>query len=426
MSIESRFVFAFLPGESEAVPAGRLELIEEGHRTVASRFAYGHRYAQRKNRIPVDPLALPLSMPAGRDVTPHGGLALFGAIRDAAPDLWGRRVIEAKLNAPADSLPESTYLDHAGPQRAGALDIRPALDAPASAGLLPDITALDHLLEAAARIEEGEPVPAHLQLIFDTGPSLGGARPKASLQHEGWLWVAKFPSRQDRYNLPLLEWAALELAREAGLRVPPTRRITLADGRDVMLIQRFDRGAGDDGFARTHMVSGLTLLGLDEMDRSGSYAQLAQALAVQGVGAHLREDRIELFRRMVFNILVNNDDDHLRNHAFLYDAAGSGWRLSPLYDVVPKPVVGSERYLAIDVGVEGRRATLTNALSHHELFGLRRREAARHVLEMVAAVRPWREVFETNGVPPTLCDAVASAFRRPREMGLAAIEREAD
>jgi len=421
-----RTVFVHLPGETEAVPAGRLTMIEQGLQMQASTFAYGRRYVARANALPVDPVALTLEAGRnGEERVPAAGLAMFGALRDATPDAWGRRVIENRLRAPPNGLPESAYLDHAGPHRAGALDVRESPTSPAAGGALPSVLDLRHLLDAAARIEEGEPVPAHLEVFFAGGPSVGGARPKAVVTVDGGEWIAKFPARNDPFNVPLVERATLELAREAGLAVPRTRLETLADGRQVMLIERFDRERLPQGIGRRHMVSALTLLALHEQDSpDSSYAAIADAMGVHGVSGQIASDRNELFARMVFNILVSNDDDHLRNHAFLFDAEGGGWRLSPLYDVVPKPQVAHERMLHLSVGPQGRVARLDNALAGAGRFGLLPPDAARIIDRVVHAVRSWRDIFEGLGVPVRECDRVASAFRRAADIGMRDVDRQ--
>jgi len=421
-----RIVFIHLPGEAEAVPAGRLTMIEQGLQVQASRFAYGRRYLRRTNAVPVDPVSLPLA--EGRaepELVPTGGLALFGALRDATPDAWGRRVIENRLNAPPNGLPESTYLDHAGPHRAGALDVRPTATSLPADGVLPSVLDLSHLLDAASRIEKGEPVPAHLEIFFAGAPSVGGARPKAVVSVDGGEWIAKFPSNNDPFNVPLIEHATLELARGAGLDVPAMRMETLADGRHVMLIERFDRERLAGGsVGRRHMVSALTLLALHEQDSpDSSYAAMADALSQHGVGGCIANDRSELFARMVFNILVTNDDDHLRNHAFLFDAPSAGWRLSPLYDVVPKPQAAQERLLHLSVGPLGRAANLDNAMGGAGRFGLLPPDAAQIIDRVVGVVRSWRGTFERLGVPARDCDRVATAFRRAADIGMRNVEK---
>ncbi len=420
-----RTVFIHLPGDTEAVPAGRLTMIEQGTTVQASTFAYGRRYAARTNALPVDPVSLALDTESsGVERVPTAGLAMFGALRDATPDSWGRRVIENRLRAPPNGLPESVYLDHAGPHRIGALDVRASPTSAPADGALPSVLDLAHLLDAAARIEQGELVPAHLEVFFAGGSSVGGARPKAVLTVDGGEWIAKFPAKGDVFNVPLIEQATLELAREAGLTVPRTRMETLADGHQIMLIERFDREHLPRGIGRRHMVSALTLLGLHEQDSpNASYAAIADAISVYGVSGQIARDRQELFARMVFNILVSNDDDHLRNHAFLFDAEGGGWRLSPLYDVVPKPQVASERMMHLSVGPHGRLARLDNALGGAGRFGLLPGDAARIIARVVSVVHGWRNRFEGLGVPARECDRVVSAFRRAADIGLRDVDR---
>lgn len=415
----TRYVFIQLPGEIEAVPAGRLDLVEDGTRLLTSRFLYGNLYKKRPNAVEIDPVSLPMADERGVEREPVAGLALFGAVRDAAPDSWGRRVIENRLRAPPNGLAESTYLDQAGSDRAGALDIRAARDSPPMLRPLPSTLDLRYLLEAAERIEAGEPVPARLAAYFDGAPTLGGARPKAVVDVDGRPFVAKFPLPGDGFNMPVIERATLELARRAGLQVPETRIETLADGRDVMLIARFDREPAGRGLARSHMVSALTMLGVHEQQSPDqSYAAMAEVISRRGPADALRTDREELFGRMVFNILVSNDDDHLRNHAFVFDAATGGWRLSPLYDVVPKPQSGTERKLHLSVGPRGRLATLDNALDGAGQFGLLRPRAVEIIERIVAVVREWRQVFDELGVPARQSDHMRSAFRHADDVGL--------
>jgi serine/threonine-protein kinase HipA len=423
--VPERIVFIHLPGQTGAVPAGRLTLIETGTELIASSFSYGRRYLERENAVPLDPVSLPLNEgPGGEELLPPAGLNLFGALRDSAPDAWGRRVIENRLRAPPNGLPESIYLDYAGPYRSGALDVRATPTSTPTGGGLPSLMQLEHLREAAARIEEGEEVPAHLQFFFAGGPSLGGARPKAVLTASNSEWIAKFPANNDPFDVPMAEHATLELARDAGLNVPHTRIESLTHGRKILLIERFDRVPVASGTARRHMVSGLTLLAKHELESpTSSYGDLADALSQHGVRGHIASDNQELFARMVFNILVSNDDDQLRNHAFLYDPESRGWRLSPVFDVVPRPQVAQERMLHLAVGRSGRLATLGNALSGAGRFGLSTPAAARIIDRVARVVRTWRETFDRLEVPERLSNQLATAFRSPAAVGLSEVER---
>lgn len=413
-------VFIHLAGDF--VPAGLLTLLEQHGELLASRFSYGLRYLDRHNAAPVDPVSLPIhganTPERGTELFPAEGLVLFGGIRDAAPDGWGRRVIESRLQAPLNSLPESTYLLEAGSERAGALDIRPSIASAAKVAHGASIQSLDYLLQAAERIEEGLPVPGSLEDFFDAASSMGGMRPKATVQDaEGNLWLAKFPARSDTaIDVPVIEAATMLLAKEAGLDVPPIYTEALGK-RTVMLIRRFDRVRQDGRMHRRHMVSALTLLGCHESESpQRSYGDIADRIRRYGVAEKIVADQEELFGRMVFNIFVTNDDDHLRNHAFLWDGERRGWALSPLYDVMPRPMLATQRNLHLGIGAQGRLATVDNALSAYARFGLTRVRAEEIIDRIWRIVRQWRMHFEGYGVPGGQIEKVTSAFRHIDEI----------
>lgn len=434
--------FAHL-GEGWA-PCGQLTMTEQGPDLLASRFAYGLNYLNRADALEVDPVSLAIRGPQpvkGKQLLPVNNLVSFGGIRDAAPDSWGRRVIEAKLKVPANSLAESQYLLHAGSERVGALDIRSSIsDEPT--GATGGVHALAYLMEAAERIEAGEDIPANLESIFMAGTALGGARPKASVRDEsGALWLAKFQSKNDAFDIPAVECASLVLARETGLNVPPVATRILGDRR-IMMIRRFDRywlaqgaqptAATDlmlvpaDGLTERRMgfVSGLTLVGCDETEsRTKSYADLAFAVRRYCHPSVIRADNEELFKRMVFNIFASNDDDHLRNHGFLWDPRLPGWRLSPLYDVLPRPSLATERFLHLGIGPQGRLATLDNALKGHPMFSLSRVRACELIDEVWRVVREWRVSFERSDVSANDIAKIAPAFRHLDDISTASTRK---
>jgi serine/threonine-protein kinase HipA len=424
-------IFAFL--DDAFVPAGLLNLTEDGSQLKASEFAYGTRYIERPRAVEIDPVSLCLKDKdalRGKKVFPENGLPFFGGIRDAAPDSWGRRVIEAKLKVPANSLPESTYMLEAGSERVGALDVRERIDSPPKDGHVP-LADLQYLMEAAERIEAGLPVPTHLEAIFLGGSALGGARPKASVRDDqGVLWLAKFSSRGERLDVPEIEAATLQLAKLCGMTVPEVKTLSVGERR-VMLIRRFDRFWAVSGARSTPasvftptlpdkdmvenrlaFVSGLTLLACDEFDaRLKSYGDLAEAIQRHCHVDVVRDNKKELFMRMVYNIFVTNDDDHLRNHAFLWDPGLKGWRLSPLYDVMPKPSVASDRNLFLGVGPQGRYAHLDNAIGWREKFGLSETAALDLIAKIWREVREWKVHFESFGVSHHSIAQAETAFR---------------
>ena len=433
MAQRSLYVFTHLT-EGWA-PAGRLSLTQERD-VVASSFAYGIRYIDRPDAFEIDPVSLSLADKArvrGAELFPANQLAQFGGIRDAAPDAWGRRVIEAQRRVPANSLSEADYLLGAGSDRVGALDVRESLDSPVQAGAAP-IRSLPYMLEAAERIEQGLPLPAALADVFGAGPSAGGARPKASVRDEaGVLWLAKFAAVGDTLDMAWAECCTLQLAGRCGLTVPEVKVMDIG-GKSVLLVRRFDRTAAVSGVEqRLPFVSGLTLVACDEFDsRLKGYGHLAQAIREHVHPSHIRANCEELFARMVFNIFVSNDDDRLRNHAFLRHTVERGqlpgWSLSPLYDVVPRPSMAFERQLHLQVGQQGKLATLDNAMSAYSAFTPQRTTAVAIIRRIWGELRQWRTTFEALGASNPglgrLLDQLAPAMRSLDDIASPALQAE--
>lgn len=245
---------------------------------------------------------------------------------------------------------------------------------------------------------------------------MGGARPKSVVEDETGLWLAKFPARDDRWTNASVEAGMLALARRCGITTPITRLVRVGRAR-VLLVMRFDRERLDPvanesvQYRRHRMVSALTVLNADESPQlrdRWSYVLLADEL--RRWSARPDEDQRELFRRMVFNALVSNLDDHPRNHALI--ATAHDWRLAPAYDVTPDPRVGShERDLAMVCGRTGRRARRTNLLSQAERFSLTRVEADAVVSDMVATIRSsWYADMRQHETSEADCATIASAF----------------
>jgi len=397
------YVFIYLPGETTAVPAGLFTYYPDDR---IGRFAYGRRYLERPNALPVDPVALPLGE-VPKDVVANGGL--YGAFRDASPDYWGRLVLSAELKVAPEALSEMDYLLRANASRVGNLDFRASLEQGEPPMRPPAFQALDELLEAASLLESGARVSPDLLRLLAQGTSVGGARPKCTVELEDALWIAKFPARGDTVNFPRLEYATLALAQTCGITVPATRLVQ-AGSKDVLLVRRFDRERAAAGYLRFGFLSALSLMEWDEWDRPAwSYPALADRMRATILAQP--EQLHELFRRMVFNVLCRNIDDHPRNHGFLWGKKGLA--LSPAFDIVPSPTlpgVGTEFSLSMALGERGREASLANALSMSPRFGLAKAEAERIVSEMRACAANWEEHYRGHVLSDEDIEAVRGSF----------------
>ena len=400
------YAYVQLPGTLDTVPAALVKVEKLPYGTFVGRFRYGDRYLERTDAIAFDPFQLPLGNTV-HEFTKLKGIP--GALRDAGPDAWGRRVIEHKLQRSPGDLEEIDYLLNGPQDGAGYLSFGSKLEPRAPKRRYNRTHQLADLVAAAEAIEEGKRVPEQILEQLEPGTSMGGARPKATIEDANRLWIGKFPEKADRCNLQRVEYATLELARRCGIAVC-NARLQSAAGHDVLMLERFDREYTEAGYLRFGLVSGLTLLDCDDnyLDRERwSYPLLADQL--RRWSEKPDEDRIELFRRIVFNAAVTNNDDHPRNHAVRRTARG--WRLTPAYDLVPAPVVSLERRdLAMTIGTHGRTASIYNLLSQCERFGLATEAARKEIEKIVATVRTWRDHFRACDVLAKDSEYIASAF----------------
>jgi len=403
------YVYFQLPQSFEVVTAGFYELdFPQGVPTGS--FVYNPAYLQRADAVPLEPYELPLTPRRVQTVKLRG---IFGALRDASPDAWGRRIIEKHTGR--TSLTEIDYLLHSPEDRAGALSFGRDKTPPAVLRDFNQVIQLETLLTATEQFMEGEAagkpgVPEQMLELMQPGTSMGGARPKNVVEDAAGLWLAKFPDRGDTWNNARVEGAMLALAQECGLRAARHRIETVA-GKDVLLVQRFDRTLTAGGYLRHRMVSGLTVLGAEDShgDR-GKWSYLLLADELRRRSARPAEDLEELFRRMVFNALISNTDDHPRNHALI--AHTNQWALSPAYDLTPNPLTSVEkRDLAMTCGIWNRYANRANLLSQHAQFKLPLEHATAIVdqLQQVVAAR-WYTALRQQGTTPADCDKLAGAF----------------
>jgi serine/threonine-protein kinase HipA len=404
------FVYITLPGATEPVTAARFELTTERSGNPLGRLVYGQSYLARDDAVGLDPVELKLS-PRVYQTTAMNGI--FGALRDAGPDYWGRLVIERHVGKA--HLGELDYLLNSPDDRAGALGFGLGPKPPAPKREFNQTINLARLQAIADAIINDEELPAgteqeQVEQLLRAGTSMGGARPKAVVEDGDGLWVAKFDRPDDRWNSARVEHAMLTLARACGLTTVANRLVSIGD-RDVLLAKRFDREKAAAGYRRARMVSALTLLKADDSPQSRdkwSYILLVEEL--RRVSAEPKKDAAELFRRMCFNALISNTDDHPRNHAVI--AKARDWRLSPAYDLTPTPLVSLEhRDLAMICGDEGRFANARNLLSQSARFLLSSDEAKSMVAEMRDRVKgTWYEVARSVGVSEKDCERISSAF----------------
>jgi len=371
-------------------------------------FEYDATWLRNPARFALEPA---LTLGTGPHHTATGRL-IFGAIGDSAPDRWGRALIQREERRKARveeraprTLLEIDYLLGVGDvARQGALRFAEREGGPflATGVQIPRLLQLPALLGAAMRLSEDDGgSDEDLRLMLAPGSSLGGARPKASIvDRDDQLAIAKFPQHSDQTRVTLWEAVALTLAKEAGIRTPEWRVENVAS-RSVMLLRRFDRR----GQVRIPFLSAMSLLNAADNEQH-SYMEIADAL--RQYGAKADDDCAQLWRRIVFSILISNTDDHLRNHGFLQEA--SGWRLSPAYDLNPMPIDIKPRVLTTTVDEVDGTASLDLAYEVAAHFGVKPDKAKSIVREVGQALAHWRETAVATGLTSKEIDRMASAF----------------
>lgn len=382
---EQAYVWTWLPGQTEPVVAGVLADLGD-----IVTFTYGQSYLGRRDAIPLYLPELPLEV--GTQAPQSGPVA--GVIDDASPDAWGMRVILSRLAGrgvdDVTTLSRLTYLLESGSDRIGALDFQTSSDIYTPRGGAP--ASLDQLVRAAELVEAGDELPPELDQALLHGSSVGGARPKATIVDGSRSLIAKFSSAADPYPIVRGEFLSMTLARRVGLSVANVE-LTESIGRDVLLVERFDRPG--DGTRRA-MVSAMTILGLNETSAlfGSSYALLADAMRRRFTDAE--ETLHELFRRIIFNILIGNTDDHPRNHAAFWDGAAEILTLTPAYDLTPIFRRGGEAMQLMGIGRDGwRYAQVAGCIERADIYHLSEAEARDIVDAQVAEIQAsWLEVCD--------------------------------
>lgn len=378
-----------------------------GGQTVV--FEYAASWLEDPERFSLEP-----ALALGRGTfAPPPGQAIFGSLGDSAPDSWGRRLMQRAERRLAEregrtprTLVESDYLlGVTDVSRLGALRFRrageEAFQAPVRVGV-PSLIELGRLLQITERIFRGEDTDEDLQLVFAPGSSLGGARPKASVvdQH-GHLSIAKFPRETDDYSVETWEEVALRLAAQAGIAAPEHALVRVA-GKAVLLSRRFDRVGG----ARIPFLSAMAMMGARDGE-GGSYPEMVDALVLHG--AQAKSDTQSLYRRVAFNVLISNVDDHLRNHGFLWSGK-PGWVLSPAYDLNPVPTDLKARVLSTSIDLDDGTCSLDLLESAAPFYGLDLPQARAIIRQVADVTVTWRDTARAVGARAAEITRMASAF----------------
>lgn len=401
------FVWIHLPNQAAPTLAGRVRR-EATPGGAVGRFVYGKSYLANPGAVALDPIALPLRE-EDFAITLLGGH--FGALLDAGPDSWGKR-LAALEHGPQDEL---GYLLCTRGDQAGALSFSAAAASPPIQGRLFDFSSIGELSEAATLADQGAPLKGrHLKLLQ---PGSGGARPKFCVIKDGVLWLVKLESIQDRdlpANVPQLEAATLDLAALAGIDVPAHEVIDVG-AHKALLVKRFDRTLAHDAtggaWHRQRYVSARTVFHSNpEMQRwsdAGSYPRLSRELARWSNKPE--HDRQQLLLRLAFNCLVSNTDDHDLNHGLVADEAG--WHLAPAFDIVPQPSGTVRRAQALLVGEQGASSQRSNILSSAGAYGLSIKDADALIESVRKSVeKNWRACLAKNGIGKAAANKLASSF----------------
>jgi serine/threonine-protein kinase HipA len=373
-------------------------------------FAFDPDWLLGKRRLVLDPSLL---LQEGDQYSNE----LFGIFADTAPDRWGRTLLKRREAATARRegrrpriLDDWDFLVGVGDElRMGALRLADPSDGHFISGeavAVPPMAQLRQLQYFAQRAESGERLSLReedeeLALLIAPGSSLGGARPKANFRaDDGGLWIAKFPSRNDDWDVGGWEYVLNRLAEAARISVPGTGLLELTKGHRTFTAKRFDRISG----GRRLYTSAMTLVGKQDLE-SASYLEIAEAITQYGDPSAISEDLEELFRRVVFNVTTAHRDDHLRNHGFL--AGPGGWRISPAFDLNPIPS-SSEHALALD---EGDHTPSLDLVRQTAVYYRVKPDLAERILrEVQEAVKAWRNVAADAGIDRDEIEMMADAF----------------
>ena len=402
----STFVWVFLPGQTLPTLCGRFNHAMTPGGGAVGKFVYGKTYLADSDAVAIDPITLPL---ADKEFSTTSQRGIFGVFVDAMPDDWGQFVIDQRKGRQPSPV---GYLTHSLEDRVGNLSFSRSVDTPPQIPILPGRDILDPARKVIAGLELGRPLPAELEHVIQPNTALGGARPKITIEDAGSQWLAKFPSRRDSADFPVarIEAAPLDLATRCGITSAHAEVVHI-QGDDILLVKRFDRMRIEaSGWCRDPFISAQTVFHsspeVQAYAYAGSYPRLSRELTRWSADA--KRDRRELFRRMVFNCVMSNTDDHERNHGFIGDDVIGSYRLSPAYDMVPSIHGTTRRFQALGIGENGAEPTAHNILSDCTAFDLTYQEAARILKEIQEQAQDeWKMCLVKQGLSASAIDKLA-------------------
>jgi serine/threonine-protein kinase HipA len=398
MNISKKILVSIMLGKDTLSVGNLWFYIRKGRQS--SSFEYNKEWLNNPNKFALEPA---LALTEGVFHT-NNEQALFGAIGDSAPDRWGR-ILMQRANDTGHALTELDYLLRVNDEiRQGALRFAESEGeylAQSVKNSIPPLIKLPELISASEKFLANNETKEELNLLLIPGSSLGGARPKASvIDRDGSLAIAKFPRKDDDTDIVRWEAVALSLAQKSGINIPEFRLETIID-RSVLIIKRFDRKQNE----RIPFLSAMSMLGATDNDgQIHSYVDIADSL--RQYGSQPNKDREELWRRMIFNIMISNTDDHLRNHGFLY-TDGHGWILSPAYDLNPDI---NKKVFATSIDFTGAQNTLELALRNIAPFNLSIKRAKEILDEVKTVVADWRTIAKSLGISKHDSEKMKSAF----------------
>ena len=406
------YIYTYLDTEEPVLCGAMKTVIDEDGQKQAI-FRYHPDYLSRETAYALDPIHLPL--PESSDKLYHtpleNNVSSFGIFLDSVPDNWGRARM---LRAAGRALSATEFIKASGEDRLGALAFSDESDGPkiiapwANIKDEPSYLDLDDIEHALSEEEYKIPEESAKNLLL-YGSSLGGARPKATVLHQGQLWLAKAPRHDDPRNVVKIEHATMNIARKIGLEVPETKVVTV-NGKDIFLIKRFDREYINGKLVRYPVMSAYTAFGFPKqrmrIQKEATYNILAEKIGK--ISNQAGKDKKELFSRLCFNVIYGNTDDHSKNHSFIHK--NGSWRLSPLYDVVPILNLGIEGQQSMRFGSEGAKRSISNLLSKHNDFDLSHHEALTCVNEVIQSLKIWERNFEGANLSRNDREGLKSTF----------------